>query len=94
MIASLPTLKCLVLFSILLALILIVVWVASCSGFEIFFFVTTIKLSVVVLFMKYVVFVWPVYIWFLKISTEATQHVKRLLLLVDSFSVLSRFIHA
>ena len=35
-IASLPTLKMLVLFPVLLALILIVVWVTSCSGFDFF----------------------------------------------------------
>ena len=63
-IASLPTLKSLVLFPILLALFLIVVWVISCLGFELFFFVTTIKLLVVASFMKYVAFVWPLYVWF------------------------------
>ena len=63
-IASLPTSKSLVLFPILLALILIVGWVTSCSGFEIFFFVTIIKLLVVASFVKYIAFVWSVYIWF------------------------------
>ena len=42
-IALLPTLKSLIVFPKLLALMLIIVWIASCLGFETSFFVTTVK---------------------------------------------------